>query len=255
MVTVARGKAQATDLNSAYDAVLDRVMDHLDRASSLSKDERYQFLKAASLLRSGDGVLAIVETGSMLLEGLGVYEALLARSWAIRYDNPREMCHLAKVAAVMSEDFKPEIYGGIQRVADLRARAWGELANAYRVANRLREAQETFGKAFGFLWQGSGDRKLKMRLLDMEASFLGTSREFALALQRLQTLSKMYWDDGEIHLAGRALITKALYMFYRGDTKEACQTIAEGLGLIDRDRDPSLAVVATFNYLLFPRGK
>jgi hypothetical protein len=61
----------------------------------------------------------------------------------------------------------------------------------------------------------------------------------------------MYRADGEIHLAGRALVTKALYTFYRGDTEEACQTIAEGLALIDRDRDPSLALVAAFDQLLF----
>lgn len=250
--TAARGEAEAPEeLSSAYDAVLDRSLEYGSRAMSLPKGERLRFQKATTALRSGEGVLAITKIGEMSIKGLGVYEALLARSWAIRYDNPREMCHLARVAAEMSEGFKPKTYGGDQQVADLRARAWGELANAYRVANRLREAQDAFGKAFSFLNQGSGDRSLKMRLLDLEASLLGTSREFALALERLATLAEMYCADGEIHLAGRALITKALYTFYHGDTEKACKTIEEGLALIDRDRDPSLALVSTFNYILF----
>ena len=248
--TASRGKAGARELNSAYDVVLDRAIEQLARAATLPQGERRRFNKALSLLRSGDGVRAITEAGKMSVEGLGVYEALLARSWALRYDNPCEMCHLARVAAEMSEGFKPEIYG-VEQVADFKARAWGEVANAYRVANRLRESQDAFGKAFGFFREGSGDRGLKMRLLDLEASFLGTSREFALALERLTALAEMYWADGEFHLAGRTFITKALYTFYRGDTEKACKTIEEGLALIDRDRDPSLALVAAFDYVLF----
>jgi tetratricopeptide (TPR) repeat protein len=160
------------------------------------------------------------------------------------------MCHLAKVAMEMCDGFDPEVYG-IKRVADLRARAWGELGNAYRVANRYREAEEAFGEAFHFLRQGSGDRELKLHLLDLEASLLGTLREFELALDRLGTLSRMYREDGDLHLAGRALMTKALYTYYNGNTEGACQIIAEGLSLIDLDRDPSLVVVAAFDQLLF----
>jgi len=40
-------------------------------------------------------------------------------------------------------------------------------------------------------------------------------------------------------------------LFYQGKAEEACTTIAEGLILIDRERDPSLALVATFDKLLF----
>jgi hypothetical protein len=160
----ARGKAEAPELSSAYDAVLDRAVDHLVRAATLPEGERQRFYKAASLLRSGDGVLAIAQTGKMSVEGLGVFEALLARSWAIRYDNHREMSHLARVAVEMSEGFDADTYGVVE-VADLRARAWGELANAYRVADRLREAEMAFGKAFDFFQQGSGDRSLQLRNL------------------------------------------------------------------------------------------
>jgi tetratricopeptide (TPR) repeat protein len=52
-------------------------------------------------------------------------------------------------------------------------------------------------------------------------------------------------------LAGRVLITKALYTYYQGNTADACQIIEEGFRLIDRDRDPSLVLVASFNHLLF----
>lgn len=244
------GEAEARDLTGAYDVALDRVMGDLSRSELLPRDEKLRFLKASSLLRLGGGVLAIAQTGKMSVEGLGVYEALLARSWSIRYDDHQGMCHLVKVAVEMSEGFDADTYG-VEVVADLRARAWGELANAYRAADRLRDSEMAFGKAFDFFRQGTQDRGLRIRLLDLEASLLGTLRQFPIALQRLTVLADMYQSDGEPHLAGRALVTKALYTFYSGNTEDACQTIAKALTLINRERDPSLTLVAAFDQLLF----
>jgi tetratricopeptide (TPR) repeat protein len=245
----ARAEKLTPELSAAYDVALDRAAEGARRIAPLPPGEQWRFHKATSLLHSENSVLAI--TGAnMSVEGLGLYEALLARSWAIRYDNPREMCHLAKVAVEMCGRFDPEVHGP-QKVADLKARAWGELANAYRVADRLRDSQNAFGTAFGFVREGSGDSGLLIRLLDLEASLLGTLREFALALERLRTLASMYQEAGDTHLVGRTLITQALYMFYRGDAEEACRTVAEGLALVDRDCDPSLALVGAFNQLLF----
>lgn len=218
-------------------------------AASLSAGERERFRKALALLQSGEGVLALTDVG-MDVKGEGVYEALLLQSWKIRYDDPQHMCHLAKVAAEMCDTFDLATHG-IQQVADLRARAWGELGNAYRVADRLREAEQAFGTAFRSFQQGSGDRTLLMRLLDLEASLFGTLREFELALDRLATLSRMYREDKDLHLAGRSLITKALYTYYSGDTEEACRLADEGLCLIDGSRDPSLILTGAFNQVLF----
>lgn len=245
----ARAEKLSPELSAAYDAALDRAAEGARRVAHLPPGEQWRFHKAASLLRSKNSVFAI--TGAnMSVEGLGLYEALLARSWAIRYENPREMCHLAKVAVEMCDSFDPKVHGP-RKVADLKARAWGELANAYRVANSYREAQDAFGTAFGFFHKGSEDPDLLIHLLDLEASLLGTLREFPLALERLKTLADMHREAGDTHLVGRTLITQSLYMFYRGDAEEACWTVAEGLALIDRDRDPSLALIAIFNQLLF----
>ena len=244
-----RAERLTPELSAAYDIALDRAAENARRVAPLPPGQRWRFHKAASLLRSEDSVLAITKA-NMSVEGLGLYEALLARSWAIRYDNPRRMCHLAKVAVEMCDRFDPEVHGP-RKVADLKARAWGELANAFRVANQLHEAQNAFGTAFGFVRAGSGDPDLLIRLLDLEASLLGTLREFALAQERLKTLARMHQEAGDTHLVGRTLITRSLYKFYRGDAEEACQMIAEGLALIDEDRDPSLALVAIFDQLLF----
>lgn len=237
------------DLSAVYNKVLDRAEDFARRAAILPPEERQRFRKALSLLETGDGIVALAHKGDLEVEGLGIYEALLARSWAVRYEDPREMCHLATVAVEVAHSLDSSRYGA-RKVADYAARAWGELANAYRVADRLRKAEQAFGQAYTFYRQGSEDRHLLVRLLDLEASLLGSLREFDRALERLTTVAAMYRNAGETHLAGRTLITKALYLSYRGDSREAYTTLSEGAGLIDRDRDPSLLYVIAYNQLL-----
>jgi tetratricopeptide (TPR) repeat protein len=184
------------------------------------------------------------------LTGAGVFEALLGRSWAIRFDNPREMVAMARVAVEVSLVFDPRRHGAV-RVADLRARAEGELANACRVADDLHEARRGFGRAYGLFHQGTGDPYLRARLLDMESSLLGTGRQFALALERLTTVSGLYRDLGETHLAGRALITRGLYACYGGNLEQAVASTEAGLAEIDHQRDPVLFMTAKHNQLLF----
>ncbi len=90
-----------------------------------------------------------------------------------------------------------------------------------------------------------------MQLLDLEASFLGTKREFSLALPRLTALAEIHREAGDPHQAGRALISKAVYTFHSGNAHEALRLISEALSLIDEHREPELATVASKDQLLF----
>src|SRR4029077_9526697 len=215
----------------------------------LSRRECGCYRQARTLLASGGGVRAVLRA-NVPLSGLGIYESFLAHSWSVRFDDPEEMVCLAKVAVEVSQRFKKKSYGA-RRVADLQARAWGELANAFRAADRLRSSQLAFGQAYALLHRGTDDLYLKARLFDLEASLLGTLREFTLALHRLESLSNLYLDLGEPHLAGRALMTRALYMYYSGETEEAVRINQEGINLIDRKLDPALFMYALHNHLLF----
>ncbi|MEA2600264.1 MAG: hypothetical protein QOF89_1256 [Acidobacteriota bacterium] len=227
-----------------YESLLDRAEEHARRAQLLPVRERVRFYKALSFLTSSQGVEG-VRSGRA---GLGVYEALLARSWSLRFDDPREMCRLAEAAVEVAARFSPKTHGA-KRVADLRARAWGEFANACRVADRLREAKRAFGQAFAFLQRGTGDLLLKARLLDLEASYFGALREFASAQDRLDIVPELYRKAGEPHLAGRTLIKRAVYLAYSGNPEEGLRLHQEGLGLIDKEREPDLMVAALHNQL------
>lgn len=215
----------------------------------LSQRERARYRRARSLLASGSGVRALL-VEDIPLAGLGVYEALLAESWTLRFSRPEEMVRLTDAALAVAQDFGCRRIGR-QRIADLQARAWGELANAYRIKDRLWQAQEAFGQAYALLDKGTGDPYLKARLFDLEASFLGKWREFPLALNRLKTLSNLYLELGEPHLAGRTFIIRALYTYYSGAAEEALLHNEEGLKLIDRSQDPALLMFALHNEILF----
>ena len=236
-------------LSAAYNTALDRSEDFARRALGLPLEEREAFRKAFSFLQKGGEARALAAEPDIPFSGLGVCEALLARSWALRYDDPRQMCDFAQAAVELTHSLDSEALGAWM-VADWAARAWGELANAFRVASRLREAQTAFGKAYEFFQRGSGGKRVLMRLLDLEASLLGTLRDFKVAQDRLTLLVELYRSAGEDHLAGRALITQGLYTFYQGNTEAAYALLQEGIALIDLDRDPSLLSVIAHNRLL-----
>jgi len=194
--------------------------------------------------------LALAREGDLPLAGLGVYEALLTRSWEIRFQDKEEMISLANAAVEVAARFDSEALGA-QQVADLRARAWGELANSYRAADQLRSADRAFGQAFHFQTLGTDDPYLKARLFDLSASLLGTWRDFALAEARLRAAADLYLELGEPHLAGRAFISQALYTFYSCRPEEALRLNQQGKKLINPRRERSLFLMAVHNDLLF----
>jgi tetratricopeptide (TPR) repeat protein len=234
--------------NDAYDRAITSSLEWALRMERHRQEEE-DWMRAAALLAYGGGPLAIAK-GDMPLEGLGVYQALLERSWAMRHDNPREMVKLAKTAADLAKKFDSALHG-VQKIADYQARAWGELGNAHRVANDLWEAQRAFGKAFQLLEQGTGDRFLRVRLHDLHASLLGTLRKFDLAFQSLDVVVDLYKEINDMHSAGRALITKAVYTHYSGRPEDALTINQQGLALVDHAADPGLPVVALHNQLWF----
>lgn len=247
-----KGKAPMVDRTlSAIDAEQRTLLDVPIQSRALVKlpqRELSRYLRARTSLAAGGGARALLRE-NIPLAGLGIYEAFLAQSWAVRFDSPNEMVRLAGIAVEIAKGLARNTQ--TKEIADLQARAQGELANAYRAADRLRSAQLSFGEAYTFLQRGTGDPYLKARLFDLEASLLGTLREFPLALHRLASLSSLYININEPHLAGRALITRALYTFYSGHAEEAIKINQRGIDLIDQSKDHALFMLALHNHLLF----
>ena len=228
----------------AYDEPIDRAFAKiLGQERNLDRERQRTGEILEWLAVEGAAELSQIPSG---LAGFALYEGLLERSWALRHENPAAMVRLAKVATLVAARLEARRYGRRRR-ADFQARAWGELANACRVADELDEAGEAFERAFKYLARGTGDEWLQARLYDLQASYFGTRRWFVLALGALDVVHDIHQRRGDDHLAGRALISKGIYTGYQGNPREAIALFQQGLSRIDEEADPELVFAARYN--------
>lgn len=199
--------------------------------------ERARVPEALELLRK-EGALGLLAK-PRLFGSLAGHWALLERSHELRYDDPEQMVDLARLALVVAEKLDPARHGA-RIVADLCCRAAIELANAFRVADQLDEARRMLAEAAQWLHQGTGNGHLEVRWYDVQASLLADSRHFDAACEALDVVYTAQLQNGDSHLAGRALIKKGLFLNYKGNTEGAIPITRQGLSMIDGERDPTL---------------
>ncbi|PYQ57040.1 MAG: hypothetical protein DMF53_23755, partial [Acidobacteria bacterium] len=173
------------------------------------------------------------------LKGWSRVEVLLRLSFEERYRDPQRMLLLALAARLAAEGLNSaELGPGL--VADFQVRAWAELGNAYRVNEQFDWAETALDHALGLLEDGTGDILLLARLADLEASLRTDQRRLDDAIDLLEVVYDLYYRAGDLHLAGRALMSKGVATHYSGQPREAVYLLQEGLKLIDSTRDPQL---------------
>jgi tetratricopeptide (TPR) repeat protein len=154
------------------------------------------------------------------------------------------MLSLAESAAGVAKHIKAEKYPWPGFIADLRARAFAELGNAYRLNLRFQDADAAFAQAREFLAAGSGDPALNAQVLDLAASLRSSQRRLDDAIALLEEVHSLYVEAGDSHLAGRALISKGINTHYQGHPREAVDLFERGLRLLDSERDPQLTAIS-----------
>ncbi len=178
-----------------------------------------------------------------------VCESLLERSYAVRLSDPETMLRLADLAANSADGLDSQTYGHAE-VADLQARAWAEVANAYRVIGDHGKADRMMVRAVDCRGRGTGDPRILARMADLGASLACAQRRFDEAFRLLDIAHATYTKLGDTHAAGRVIISRGLYAGYTGDPLEGIQYLVHGLNTIDRAREPKLAFQALHNILL-----
>ena len=94
------------------------------------------------------------------------------------------MLRLAELARLAADRLDPAVHGADQRT-DMQARAWAELANAYRIADDFSQAEAAMACALDLRAQGTGDPLLYARIADLDASLLCDQRRFKEAFRML----------------------------------------------------------------------
>jgi tetratricopeptide (TPR) repeat protein len=234
--------------------VSDERLDHLSAAfrsyRTYLRREETRRKKAALLLTRGRGQEALAGRPEAPLRDLGTLKALLERSWAVRHANLDEMKRFARLAVEVAGRLHPRWHDE-RDAADWQARAWGELGNALRAADDLDEAARAFSTAFTFFHQGNQEARLKARLHDLYASFLGARRKFDLAFAALDIAHAAYLELGDSHLAGKALATKAMYLHYSGQPEAAVVVNQQAMSLLGQARDRELLLFSLHNHVRF----
>ncbi|MFL6260984.1 MAG: hypothetical protein ACJ76Y_14855 [Thermoanaerobaculia bacterium] len=210
---------------------LERALTLLDQAPGGLGDESFPWRQAQAL------------------HGWPLCEALLRKSYEARFTGPKRMLSLAESAAGVAEHIRAEKYPWPGFVADLRARAYAELGNAYRVNDRFSEANAAFERAIGFFGEGTGDPLLQARVLDLFASLCSAQRRLDDAISLLDQVHTLYLDAGDAHLAGRAMISKGISTHYQGYPREAVGFLRRGSDLLESGRDPQLERSTTLSII------
>ena len=248
---VAEAMQQLVNPDSVPD---DQYDDAVERAfqAALGREKSLQQRKAEAgrleAILAQVGMTAIADL-PMETDQLALIDALLARSWAVRHDKPWEMLQFADLAVKQAQALDACDHG-VARVADVHCRAWAELGNALRVADRYMDAAAALSLGRQMFELGTRDELLEVRVTELEASLAADRRQFTVALLKLTKVYRFYRRKRMDHLAGRTLILKGLYLHYAGRIDEAIEVLRRGRGLLDPKRDPDLHYSATHNELL-----
>jgi len=221
-----------------YGAAIDRAIATACRITA----PRREALDTLDALLAVDGEEVVRSTAKLAhLEGAARLKALLETSRALRFEDPQAMLRFARLARYTADRLRMRDFGR-QAVADLRALAWAELANAYRVCNELDQADRAINRAIHWCHRGSRSDLLLARVADLLASLLAYQRRYSEGRELLAVVYRIHAETGSRHLAGRALVKCANFVLWEGSPRGALPIMRRGFDLLDPDRDPKLLV-------------
>ncbi|MCB1057100.1 MAG: hypothetical protein KDD11_16480 [Acidobacteria bacterium] len=177
-----------------------------------------------------------------------VCEALLKEIIRIGFDDPHDAIRLSKLAVFLAAHLDRDFYGR-GAVADVAARCWATLANAYRLAADFRTSERVFQRAALLLAVGSGDPLARAGILGLKASLRRDQRRFEAADRLLAVAISTYRSAGETHQVGRTMIKRATLFYDREEPEKAIATLEEAELWIDPEEEPMLEIAARHNRL------
>jgi len=188
----------------------------------------------------------------------GLCELLCRESARLTAADPERAVESAELAVLVSDLLREDALDRSRRLYQLRGYAWAHDGNARRVLGDLRNADESFSIADA--WWEAGELRVgdvfryQPVLLDLKASLRIAQRRFPEAFEMLDRLIAIHGDVGrpeyhDRHLAGRALIKKALALAEMGEPEQAIDLLQSAEGMVDTGRDPRLLLCLRHNLL------
>ncbi len=223
-----------------YEDLFDRLSDETNRKVQRLQNEKSDAprLLRIFLAHSATEQEAIAQNDGVF-QTAAFIEGILDRARNTWGDDQFRSEWFSNLALGVADRLDVEVYGS-GLISDLKARAWGFVANARRIHSDFRGAEAAFRAAEDMLVDGSGDPLEWARLLDLKASLRRAQRRFEEALHLLDEVVGIYRKINEHHLEGRALISKALIFNHASEPEKAVPLLFEALEKIDRSKEHRL---------------
>jgi len=238
-----------TDPERQYAAAIDGVLSRCHpRLAVIAREQAAAPGLVASLLRHPAERRRVLVANRRCFVTLSVADQLLKASREQGYAEPRAGEELAELALGIvlrldAKELSPHL------LADARARCFVAIANARRIASDLRGADEALGQAEEQLRAGTRDRLERARLLAYKACLRRAQRRFDEAASLLDRAIAIYRRAGETHLAGEAILARAVAEKEAGFPEQAIELLREANRLIDPAADPRLTLCVCHNLI------
>ncbi|HEV7510037.1 MAG TPA: hypothetical protein VGS07_34510 [Thermoanaerobaculia bacterium] len=186
----------------------------------------------------------------------GFCELLCEESLRLASVDAAQAVERAEIAVLVSDLLKDDEPVTDRRLYQLRGYAWAHDGNARRVLGDLRSADESF--AIAEAWWEAGEAALgdclgyEPVVLDLKASLRIAQRRFPEAFALLDRIYAIHErgdrpEHKDPHLAGRALVTKALALAEMNEPEKAIELLERAEGMVKMERDPRLVLCLRHN--------
>lgn len=254
--------AAAEDTGEArdeYDEVFDRVFENVAIKEALAVRERERGRELFSELMQHPGARQyLLVANSVRFRHRSLCEQLLQESFKEGFRDVSRSLDLARVAVTLVDLLSEEACGGAEGLDGLRARAWAQLGNAFRINQSFPKAEEAFENIAELVNEPGRIGLLdRARVLDLLASLRKDQRRFAEAQHLLDRVGSIYRRLGQWHLLGRTLQQKAIVVGEAGDNEEEIKLLRRALDLLDPQEEPRTFLAARHNlvYALNESGR
>jgi tetratricopeptide (TPR) repeat protein len=240
-------------LPSDYDAVFDRLENSLSfffsAGQPVQEPPGILLAELAPLPPGEEAVGAVANGPRRALPFLTRW--LIARSHAVRHENPDEMLHWALMARLAADSCSAHIAGSKARLADLQARAWGQLGNALRVCGRYDEAGELLPAARSASSEGTGDLALLAQLFSRLGSLQTAREDYRGAIEIVEESVRIYEKIGDREGLASSFVLQATAIHYGGEPELSLDRIDRALKLLQLEEAPELLLAARLNRARF----
>ncbi len=176
-------------------------------------------------------------------------EWLLERSWSLRHDQPQPMLELAALAVTVAESLDDRRLE-VDRLSELRARAWGHLANSRRIKADLRGAEEALGRAEAYVRAGGVGAPVRALLLSFRGDLLAERRRFHQACEAHRLSAELYASLGDHRHEQLEISSGACSLMKACRFEQALEMLAELAAREDLVEDPWMVLLVGHNRAL-----